>query len=285
MKLTNFIVALLALTCGEVGAQDTAANKDVLGRWVKAIWQDHDRSYIKNNATGDYPVEGNEAWFDSITTTYPDARVEILHMLAEGDEVALHWEFTGTSSLKGTEGRSIKVPGLSIVKIENGKIASDVFAYNDLDGHRQLGFTLRAPEEDKVRKVVLDLHAGLKNKTHDNTKIHDETYLRVWNNPVTGEWSSNFSDKMHTTPWRADESIDYGSNVEFIDTKVQGDNAIVQVRETGHYRNTETGDGNAWTDVPNIWLLHKNTSDNWKIVGALLGVGSKVEATNYDDGS
>ena len=285
MKLTNFIVALLALTCGAVGAQETAANKDVLGRWIKAIWQDHDRNYKKNNATGDFPVENYEAWFDSITTTYPDARVEILHMLAEGNEVALHWEFTGTSSLKGTEGRSIKVPGLSIFKIENGKIASDVFAYNDLDGHRQLGFTLRAPEEDKVRQVILDFHAGLKNGTHDNAKMHDETYLRVWNNPVTGEWSSNFSDKMHTTPWRADESIDYGSIVEFIDTKVQGDNAIVQVRETGHWRNTETGDGNAWTDVPNIWLLHKNTSGNWKIVGALLGVGSKVEATNYEDGS
>ena len=87
MKLTHFIVALLALTCGEVGAQDIAANKDVLGRWIKAIWQDHDRNYIKNNATGDFPVENYEAWFDSITTTYPDARVEILHMLAEGDEV------------------------------------------------------------------------------------------------------------------------------------------------------------------------------------------------------
>ena len=178
MKLTNFVVAVLALSCGVVGAQDTAANKDVLGRWVKAIWQDHDRSYIKNNATGDYPVEGNEAWFDSVTTTYPDARIEILHMLAEGDEVAAQWEFTGTSSLKGTEGRSVKLQGLSIVKIENGKIASDVFAYNDLEVHRQLGFTLRAPEEDRVRQVILDYHAGLKNDTHDNAKIFDETVLR-----------------------------------------------------------------------------------------------------------
>ena len=107
MKLRNLVVAVLVSTCGVVSAQDTVANKNVLGRWIKAIWQDHDRSYIKDNATADFPVETYEAWFDSITTTYPDARVDILHMLAEGDEVALHWEFTGTSSLKGTEGRSI----------------------------------------------------------------------------------------------------------------------------------------------------------------------------------
>ena len=110
--------------------------------------------------------------------------------------------------------------------------------------------------------------------------MHDASVDRT-----TDEWSSDFSDAIHTTHWRASEFTDYESNVEFLDTKVQGDDAIVQVRETGHYRNTETGEGNAWTDVPNIWLLHKNTSDNWKIVGALLGVGPKVEATNYDDGS
>ena len=285
MKLTNLAVAVLAFTWGVVSAQDTTANKDVLGRWVKAIWQDHDRSYIKNNATADFPVENYEAWFDSITTTYPDARVEVLHMLAEGDEVALHWEFTGTSSLKGTEGRSIKLPGLSIVTIENGKVASDVYAYNDLDGHRQLGFTLRAPEEDKVHQVILDLHAGIKNNTHDNAKIFDETYLTVFNNPATGEWSSNFSDAMHTDPGGNPEWRDYESNVEFIHTKVQGDDATVQVRETGHHRNTETGEGGSWTDVPNTWLLHKNTSGNWKIVGVLFGVGPTVETTKSGDGS
>jgi predicted ester cyclase len=285
MKLRNFVVAVLVSTCGVVSAQDTVDKKDVLGRWIKAIWQDHDRSYIKDNATADFPVETYEAWFDSITTTYPDARVDILHMLAEGDEVALQWEFTGTSSLKGTEGRSIKLPGLSIVKIENGKIASDVFAYNDLDGHRQLGFTLRAPEEDKVRQVILDLHAGLKNKTHDNAKIYDETMLWVLKKLETGEWSFGYNDAIHTNPARDREGIDYESEVEFIHTKVEGDNAIVQVRETGHSRNVETGEEGSWTDVPNIWLLHKNTAGNWKIVGALLGVGPTVETTRFGDGS
>ena len=180
----------------------------------------------------------------------------------------------------------MKVTGVSIVKIKNGKIDSGVAGYNDLEMHRQLGFTLRAPEEESVRQVILDLHAGLKDGTHDNAKIYDETYLRVWNNPVSGEWSSNFSDKMHTIPpWQADESIEYESNVEFIDTKVQGDNAIVQVRETGYRRNTETREGSEWTNVPNTWLLYKNTSGNWKIVGALLGVGPKEENTNYHEGS
>ncbi len=286
MSVTRLIAAALALTYGVVSAQDTADNKEVIGQWIKAIWQEHDRDYIKANSTADFPVKNYEAWFDSITTTYPDVRVEVLHMLAEGDEVAVHWELTGTSSLKGTEGRDVKVSGVSIVKIRNGKMVSGVAAYNDLELHRQLGFTLRAPEEDRVRQVILDLHAGLKNGTHDNSKIYDETYLRVWNNPVTGEWSSNFSDKMHTIPpWQADESIDYESNVEFIDTKVQGDNAVVQVRETGYWRNTETGEGSEWTNVPNTWLLYKNTSGNWKIVGALLGVGPKEENTNYHEGS
>ena len=71
MSVTRLIVAALALTCGVVSAQDTADNKEVLGRWIKAIWQEHDRDYIKANATADFPVKNYEAWFDSITTTYP----------------------------------------------------------------------------------------------------------------------------------------------------------------------------------------------------------------------
>ena len=285
MKRINAIVAVLALSCAVASAQNTEANKKVLSKWVEANWQDHDRDYIAKNSTGDFPVEAYEAWFDSITTTYPDARVETLHMLAEGDEVALHWEFTGTSALEETEGRRVTFPGLSIVKIANGKVVSDLFAYNDLDGHRQLGFTLQPPEEDKVRQVILDLHAGLKDGTHDNTEMYDETFLRVWRNPRTGEWSTNFSDKMHTTPWEPNESAEYESNVEFIHTKVQGNNAIVQVRETGHWRDGETGEGGTWTDVPNTWILHKNASGNWKLVGALLGVGPDVEGADYEEGS
>ena len=96
--------------------------------------------------------------------------------------------------------------------------------------------------------------------------------------PETGEWSTNFSDKMHTTPWEPNESAEYESNVEFIHTKVKSNNAIMQVRETGHWRDGETGEGGTWTDVPNTWILHKNASGNWKLVGALLGVGPDVEA-------
>ena len=285
MSVTRLIVAALALTCGVVSAQDTADNKEVLGRWIKAIWQEHDRDYIKANSTADFPLKTYEAWFDSITTTYPDVRVEILHMLAEGDKVALHWELTGTSSLKETEGRNVKLTGVSIVTIKNGKIASGVAGYNDLEMHRQLGFTLRAPEEDRVRQVILDYHAGLKNNTHDNAKIFDETFLRVHKNQETGEWGFWYYGAIHTNPAGDREGIDYDSEVEFIHTKVVGDNAIVQVRETGHHRNIETGEGGSWTDVPNIWLLHKNTSGNWKIVGALLGVGPTVETTKLGDGS
>ena len=284
MKLIHGLMAILTLTCGSVSAADIKANKEVVRRWIEAVWQDHDRTHIKNNATADFPVENYEAWFDSMTTTYPDAHVKILNMIAEGDEVALHWEFTGTSSLKNTEGRSLKVPGLSIVKIKDGKIASSVFAYNDLDGHRQLGFTLRAPEEDKIHQVILDFHEGLKNNTHDNAKIFDEVMIRVYKNAETGEWGGFwYGDAIHTSPAQDREGIDYESKVEFIHTRVEGDNAIVQVRETGHHRTLETGEGGSWTDVPNIWLLHKNTAGNWKLVGALLGAGPTVETTKLGD--
>ena len=286
MKRICFSAVILTLTCGSVGAQDTEANKEVVQRWIEAVWQDHDRSHIRKNATADFAVENYEAWFDSITTTYPDARVEILHMIAEGDEVALHWEFTGTSSLAGTAGRGVKMPGLSIVKIDGGKIASDIFAYNDLEGHRQLGFTLRAPEEHKIHQVILDFHEGLKNNTHANAKIFDEMMIRVLKNPETGEWGGFwYRDAIHTNLGQDRSGIDYESNVEFIQTKVEGNNAIVQVRETGHHRNLETGEGGSWTDVPNIWLLHKNTAGNWKIVGALLGAGPTVATTKLGDGS
>ena len=53
MKLIHGLMAILTLTCGSVSAADIKANKEVVRRWIEAVWQDHDRTHIKNNATAD----------------------------------------------------------------------------------------------------------------------------------------------------------------------------------------------------------------------------------------
>ena len=270
MRTLNMLLVLV-LAVSSVAAQDTDANKAVVEKWVEAVWHKHDRSHISNNATANFPVDNYTAFYDSILTYYPDARVDIIKMVAEGDNVVIHWNFKGTSADTDTEGKQIENAGMTMIEVKDGKINSALGFYDDLANHRQLGFTLRPPEEKKVQQVILDYHEGIQNKDPDiHSKIFDETYLTLARNDSTDEWSSNYRDHMHTdSPVGWFQDTEYESRVEFVSTRVNGDNATVDVRETGRWKNTETGESGSWEDARNVWILHKNANGNWKIVGVL----------------
>ena len=154
-----------------------------------------------------------------------------------------------------------------MVLIKDGKLNSAIGSYDELVGYRQLGFSLRPPEEKKVRQVILDYHKGVENNEENlHSKIFDETYLVI--NGSTETWSSNYRDHMHTTALN-NQNYKYECQVEIVSTIVDGDNATVDAIETGSYRNIETGDDSSWENYRNIWSLYKNTNGDWKIVGVV----------------
>ena len=77
----------------------------------------------------------------------PDLKFTIEEMIAEGDKVVFRWTITGTHAnefptpfgpAKPT-GKQIKFTGITIHRIENGKIVEDVFENASLNYYIQLG--------------------------------------------------------------------------------------------------------------------------------------------------
>jgi predicted ester cyclase len=81
-------------------------------------------------------------------SAFPDLRVTLDDIVAEGDKVVARWTATGTHkgpgkhSLLGTvkaTGRALSVSGITILRFENGQVVETWGLTDELGGARQLG--------------------------------------------------------------------------------------------------------------------------------------------------
>ncbi len=65
---------------------------------------------------------------------FPDLRFSVERQATEGDLVASHWKLQGTN-----RGRAVELPGVTVSRFEDGRIAED-WSYSDtIEIARQLG--------------------------------------------------------------------------------------------------------------------------------------------------
>jgi len=114
------------LTASEVGKQ-----------WFDRVWAERDRSAIfeflspnaKGFLEGGQRTEGPEpfaAFHDAMLAAFPDPQFRSLSQVAQGDEVFVHWEFSGTHEGDGLEmpatGEKITFSGMTRFIVREGKI-------------------------------------------------------------------------------------------------------------------------------------------------------------------
>ncbi len=92
-------------------------------------------------------------------TAFPDQQITIDELIVEGNTAAVRWTMTGTNTgpldEKPPTGKSIQISGATIAHVEDGKFVEEWIFYNDLDAHKQLGFTITLPEaEIKLPKPI-----------------------------------------------------------------------------------------------------------------------------------
>ena len=98
-------------------------------------------------------VVGFDAFKNLVTwirTQFPDFYMMVDEMIVKGDRMVMRWTMTGTNTgslgdLPPT-GKNMRVSGISIARLVNGKIAEVWDFYNQLDMLQQLGFTLTPPQ-------------------------------------------------------------------------------------------------------------------------------------------
>ena len=108
--------------------------------------------FVRNDFAIPAETKGIEAFKEVVKfnrTAYPDFTVKIKEIIVKGDRVITPWIMTGTNTgprgdLPAT-GKAIKISGVSIVRIVNGKLTEELLFYDLSNVLKQLGFTLNPP--------------------------------------------------------------------------------------------------------------------------------------------
>ena len=95
---------------------------------------------------GDGDVRGRQGWrtmVQSLWKSFPDRRLEVHHIIGEGDRVAARLTWTGThrgdyAGIAPT-GRAVEVNGISVFHLKDGLIAVQWIEQDILALHQQLG--------------------------------------------------------------------------------------------------------------------------------------------------
>jgi steroid delta-isomerase-like uncharacterized protein len=128
-----------------------------------ATWKPggHDRLYGFADMVA---PDGIRDYFASLFAAIPDFRLEVQSMVAEGEEVAVHWRasgaFDGTQKFEGLtpNGRSVELRGLDLLTVEDGKIVSNDAYTNGMEFARQVG-ALPAQDSPQERAMAAAFNA------------------------------------------------------------------------------------------------------------------------------
>ena len=134
------IFMLLMFSCAQED-DSVATNKATSDRFTNEVWNAGNLDVLDEVVAEDFVrhhppstdtpvINGRDAmreYVAGVRSTYPDVHVEVGHQLAEGDLLAASWTVTGTHAELGV---AIEVPGLSIVRYQDGKAVEEWISYD-----------------------------------------------------------------------------------------------------------------------------------------------------------
>jgi len=134
----------------------SAENKNLMLRWFEEVWNQRKKQSIwemfspngiahglGGDATAIRGPEGFAAFHESFVGGFPNLKVSIEDVIAEGDRVAVRWRASGTLSGTGLglapTNRQMSVTGMSFVRIKDGLIVEAWNNFDVLGMHQQVG--------------------------------------------------------------------------------------------------------------------------------------------------
>ncbi len=111
--------------------------EQILNAWNRA-WGEGDLaafeqllapSYLRRSKTGSEDYASLKRTIEATHTAFPDQTTRILHIVENGDTVAIHWESEGTHTGEFMDvpatGRKVTASGASFLLFENEKITEE----------------------------------------------------------------------------------------------------------------------------------------------------------------
>ena len=173
MKKMFIVLPLVFLLCftfscqyGEEGITEEevqAFTDGVLEMWNEAKIAMADEVYAPEIVRHDCGIPEDIVGLENVKNhlknffnAFPDLKITVDETIAEVDKMAQYWTFTGTNTGSMGDmprtGKNVRISGVSIVHMVNGKAVEIWDFYNVLDMMQQLGFTLTPPQPSEEKK-------------------------------------------------------------------------------------------------------------------------------------
>ena len=172
MKKLALFVTLVILACFALSAQMKdepgmcEKKAQVLLDKVLEMWNKGNLALIPELYTADTvatssstpePFVGHEGirkWIEVNRAMMPDMVMAFPEMVVQGDKIATVWTLTGTQTgpmqmpggVMPASGKKIRVSGLAIDYLKDGKFVKEIVVFNVLEMMMQMGFTLNPPQ-------------------------------------------------------------------------------------------------------------------------------------------
>ncbi len=152
-------ITILNFSCRQVNPE--ARNKPLVDQYL-AAWNTGNVDLLDKVAAAGFelrmtpryqPVKGLDSLKYEIKywrTAYPDFHIRIDEIVFASNAVTVRWTITGTNSGPGSmppTGKTVDVPGMSLLHIQNGKITDEWIASNNLLWLKQLGLEIVPPTQ------------------------------------------------------------------------------------------------------------------------------------------
>lgn len=142
MKTSKLLLAIALLSISTVFAQKSNIEKDL--KMYEQVWNDivnkgqidlindknFDPSITQINASGNIVgIADFKAYYQNFITGFSDIKFTVVDAFGQGDKIVKHWRFEGkhTGDFFGipATGKSVKVEGVTLVKMKNGRIVQE----------------------------------------------------------------------------------------------------------------------------------------------------------------
>jgi len=184
VKATRNLLEFVKQAEGSITSGQAESNKNLARRFIEDHWNKFDMDvldeicaddFIHHDNRDDRTREEQKQRIPMLRSAFPDMKMEIADIFAEGDRVTIRWTFQATN--KGSfqklppSGKEVNLSCISIFRIEDNKIAEIWSNWDMLDFVQQLGFTLSPPSGERETAIRRELEEAW-NK--GNTDVLDD---------------------------------------------------------------------------------------------------------------
>ena len=160
LSLCFFLCLSLSCQTGAEGGLSPGEAGSILER-VLSMWNTGDLGIADSLYAPGYvrhhPMPSAAASLDDLRATvlsnrasFPDYRLAFNETFIEGDRLIVFATMTGTNTEPlgevGATGEAVRMDGIYVFRIENGRIAEEWTYFNLLSYYQQLGYSLAPPE-------------------------------------------------------------------------------------------------------------------------------------------